>query len=54
MRSDIYCNSNKNKEGEFYPGGGGRGVLQGDREIFSGFFSGRNSKSGKYFLGGLI
>ena len=44
--SDIYCYKNKNKEGEFYPRGGGKGVLQDAQGIFQdlkfsipGFFS---------------
>ena len=32
--SDIYYNKNKNKEGEFYPRGVGRGVLQDAQGIF--------------------
>ena len=32
--SDIYCYKNKNKEGEFYPKGGGKGVLQDAQGIF--------------------
>ena len=47
--SDIYCYKNKNKEGEFYPRGGGKGGTPGCSgdflgfEIFdSGIFFGRN------------